>query len=305
MKKDLLAISDFNREEILDLFEKSSDLKEKRQKGIPHQPLKGKTLGMIFNKHSTRTRISFEVGMFELGGHALFLTGDQLQLNRGETIRDSAQVLSRYLNGILIRTYDHNEVLALAEHATIPVINGLTDFNHPLQILADIFTIKEKLGKIEGVKVAYVGDGNNVAYSWMLGASTMGMNLKIACPKNLQPPSTPSLGNNGNVEIVEDPYEAVQNADIIYTDVWISMGDEEDVENKKKLLLPYQINQNLVNAAKKDVMVMHCLPAHREMEITSEVLDGKHSIVFDQAENRLHVQKAILETLLLKPTQGP
>jgi ornithine carbamoyltransferase len=303
MKKDLLAINDFNREEILDLFEKSADLKEKRQKGIPHQPLKGKTLGMIFNKHSTRTRISFEVGMFELGGHALFLTGDQLQLNRGETIRDSAQVLSRYLNGILIRTYDHNEVLALAEHATIPVINGLTDFNHPLQILADIFTIKEKLGKIEGVKVAYVGDGNNVAYSWMLGASTMGMNLKIACPKSLQP--APSLGKNGNVEIVEDPYEAVQNADIIYTDVWISMGDEEDVENKKKLLLPYQINQKLVDAAKKDVMVMHCLPAHREMEITSEVLDGEHSIVFDQAENRLHVQKAILETLLLKPTQGP
>ena len=178
MKKDLLAINDFNREEILALFEKSEDLKEKRQKGIQHLPLKGKTLGMIFNKHSTRTRISFEVGMFELGGHALFLTGDQLQLNRGETIRDSAQVLSRYLNGILIRTYDHQEVVALAEHASIPVINGLTDFNHPLQILSDIFTIKEKLGHIEGVKVAYVGDGNNVAYSWMTGASLMGMNLQ-------------------------------------------------------------------------------------------------------------------------------
>ncbi len=297
MKRDLLTISDFSREEILDLFEKSADLKEKRRKGIQYLPLKGKTLGMIFNKHSTRTRISFEVGMFELGGHALFLTGDQLQLNRGETIKDSAQVLSRYLSGILIRTYDHKEVVALAEHATIPVINGLTDLNHPVQILSDIFTIKEKLGGIEGVKVAYVGDGNNVAYSWMMGASLMGMHLMIACPKSCQPHPAPSLDGKGKVEIVEDPFEAVQNADIIYTDVWISMG-EKDAVTKKQLLLPYQINQKLVDAAKKDVMVMHCLPAHREMEITAEVMDGKHSIVFDQAENRLHVQKAILEKLL-------
>ena len=300
MKKDLLSISDFSQQEVLDLLEKSTVLKNKRQKGIEHLPLKGQTLGMIFNKHSTRTRISFEVGMFELGGHALFLTGDQLQLNRGETIKDSAQVLSRYLNAILIRTHDHEEVIALAEHASIPVINGLTDLNHPVQILADIFTIKEKLGYIEGVKVAYVGDGNNVAYSWMLGASLMGMHLAIACPKNYRPESIPALSGTGKVEIFEDPFEAVKNADVIYTDVWISMGQEEETENKKKLLLPYQINQKLVDAAKKDVMVMHCLPAHREMEITSEVLDGKQSIVFDQAENRLHVQKAILETFLLK-----
>jgi ornithine carbamoyltransferase len=301
MKKDLLSISDFSQQEVLDLLEKSTDLKNKRQKGIEHLPLKGQTLGMIFNKHSTRTRISFEVGMFELGGHALFLTGDQLQLNRGETIKDSAQVLSRYLNAILIRTYDHEEVIALAEHASIPVINGLTDLNHPVQILADIFTVKEKLGHIEGVKVAYVGDGNNVAYSWMLGASLMGMHLAIACPKSYRPESISTLSGNGKVEILEDPFEAVKNADIIYTDVWISMGQEEDKENKKKLLLPYQINQKLVDTAKKEVMVMHCLPAHREMEITSEVLDGKHSIIFDQAENRLHVQKAILETFLLNP----
>jgi ornithine carbamoyltransferase len=301
MKKDLLSISDFSHQEVLDLIEKSTDLKKKRQKGIEHLSLKGQTLGMIFNKHSTRTRISFEVGMYELGGNALFLTGDQLQLNRGETIKDSAQVLSRYLNAILIRTYDHDEVIALAEHATIPVINGLTDLNHPVQILADIFTIKEKLGRIEGVKVAYVGDGNNVAYSWILGASTMGMHLAIACPKSYRPKLTPALIGTGKVEILEDPFEAVKNADVIYTDVWISMGQEEDTEDKKKLLLPYQINQKLVDAAKKDVLVMHCLPAHREMEITSEVLDGKHSIVFDQAENRLHVQKAILETFLLKP----
>jgi len=300
MKKDLLTINDFSREEILELFEKSKNLKEKRKKGLEHLPLKGKSLGMIFNKHSTRTRISFEVGMFELGGQALFLTGDQLQLNRGETVKDSAQVLSRYLNGILIRTHDHQEVVDLAEHATIPVINGLTDLNHPVQILADIFTIKEKLGKIENVKIAYVGDGNNVAYSWMSAASLMEIDLKVACPPEFKPASLPPLLGNGKVEITEDPFQAVKDADIIYTDVWISMGDKGDLDKKEELLTPYQINQKLLDATGKSSLVMHCLPAHRGMEITSEVLDGKDSIVFDQAENRLHVQKAILETLLLQ-----
>ena len=300
MKKDLLTINDFSREEILELFEKSTNLKQKRNKGIEHFPLKGKSLGMIFNKHSTRTRISFEVGMFELGGQALFLTGDQLQLNRGETLKDSAQVLSRYLNGILIRTHDHKEVVDLAEHATIPVINGLTDLNHPVQILADIFTIKEKLGEIENVKIAYVGDANNVAYSWMNGASLMGIDLKVACPPEFKPASLPPLLGNGKVEITEDPFQAVKDADIIYTDVWISMGDKGDLDKKEKLLTPYQINQKLLDATGKSSLVMHCLPAHRGMEITSEVLDGKDSIVFDQAENRLHVQKAILETLLFQ-----
>ena len=303
MKKDLLTTNDFSREEILSLFEKSTALKEKRKKGVEHLPLKGKSLGMIFNKHSTRTRISFEVGMNELGGRALFLTGDQLQLNRGETLKDSAQVLSRYLNGILIRTHNHQEVVDLAKYATIPVINGLTDLNHPVQILADIFTIKEKLGKIESVKIAYVGDANNVAYSWMTGASLMGMELVIACPPEFKPSSLPQLQGNGKVEIIEDPFEAVKDADIIYTDVWISMGDTGDLEKKEKILVPYQINQKLLNATGKNSLVMHCLPAHRGMEITSEVLDGKDSIVFDQAENRLHVQKAILETLLSQPSQ--
>jgi ornithine carbamoyltransferase len=298
MNKDLLTINDLSREEVLTLFEKSADLKDKRKNGIEHLPLKGKSLGMIFNKHSTRTRISFEVGMYELGGQALFLTGDQLQLNRGETLKDSAQVLSRYLNGILIRTHDHQEVVDLAEHATIPVINGLTDLNHPVQILADIFTIKEKCGKFENIKVAYVGDYNNVAYSWMTGASLMGMELAIACPSEFKPASLPVLSGNGKVEIIEDPLKAVKDADIIYTDVWISMGDTGDLEKKEKLLAPYQINQKLLDATGKKSLVMHCLPAHRGMEITSEVLDGKDSIVFDQAENRLHVQKAILETLL-------
>jgi ornithine carbamoyltransferase len=298
MKKDLLTINDLSREEVLTLFDKSTDLKEKRKNGIEHLPLKGKSLGMIFNKHSTRTRISFEVGMYELGGQALFLTGDQLQLNRGETLKDSARVLSRYLSGILIRTHDHQEVVDLAEHATIPVINGLTDLNHPVQILADIFTIKEKFGKIENIKIAYVGDCNNVAYSWMTGASLMGMELAIACPPEFNPASSPALRGNGKVEIIEDPLKAVKDADIIYTDVWISMGDTGDLEEKEKLLTPYQINQKLLDATGKKSLVMHCLPAHRGMEITSEVLDGKDSIVFDQAENRLHVQKAILETLL-------
>ena len=236
--------------------------------------------------------------MYELGGQALFLTGDQLQLNRGETLKDSAQVLSRYLNGILIRTHGHQEVVDLAEHATIPVINGLTDLNHPVQILADIFTIKEKFGKIENIKIAYVGDCNNVTYSWMTGASLMGMELAIACPPDFKPDSLPALSGNGKVEFIEDPIKAVKDADIIYTDVWISMGDTGDLEKKEKLLAPYQINQKLLDATGKKTLVMHCLPAHRGMEITPEVLDGKDSIVFDQAENRLHVQKAILETLL-------
>ena len=241
--------------------------------------------------------------MYELGGQAIFLTGDQLQLNRGETLKDSAQVLSRYLNGILVRTHSHQEIVDLAANATIPVINGLTDLNHPVQILSDIFTIKEKLGKTDDIKVAYVGDLNNVAYSWMTGASLMGMNLCIACPPEFKPASLPTLHGNGKVEIIGDPLKAVESADIIYTDVWISMGDSGDLKKKEKILTPYQINQKLLDATGKNSLVMHCLPAHRGMEITSEILDGKDSIVFDQAENRLHVQKAILETLLSESDQ--
>ncbi|GJL77700.1 MAG: ornithine carbamoyltransferase [Nitrospinaceae bacterium] len=303
MKKDLLSINDFSQEEILGLLEKSAQLKKMRVDHVPHEPLKGKSLGMIFSKHSTRTRISFEVGMFELGGQALFLTTDQLQITRGETVEDSAKVLSRYLDGIVIRTYDHEEVVNLAKHATIPVINGLTDLNHPVQILSDLFTIYEKLGKVKKVKVAYVGDGNNVVHSWMVGASVMDMHLTVACPKNFQPQRPSSLGPLGKIEILEDPLEAVQNADVIYTDVWVSMGQEKESEEKIKQLKRYQINQNLVNAANDGVLVMHCLPAHREMEISSEVMDGKNSIVFDQAENRLHMEKAILEALLTHSRQ--
>ena len=297
MKKDFLKLSDLNKDEVLCLLKEAEELKQLKASGVAHRPLEGKTLGMIFNKNSTRTRISFEVGMFELGGHSLFLTPDQMQLGRGETIADSARVLSRYLDGILIRTFNFKEIEELAKHASIPVINGLTDLNHPIQVLSDLFTIYEKLSRIDGIKIAYVGDGNNVAYSWISAATMFGLKLSIGCPPSCKPKLHEGFKITDSVDITEDPIAAVKDADIIYTDVWVSMGQEESPE-KISLLKPYQINQSLVEAAKKDVLVMHCLPAHREMEITSEVLEGKHSIVFDQAENRLHLQKALLETLL-------
>ena len=297
MKKDLLSINDLTRDEVLQLVARSAELKKMRKQNILHQPQRGKSMGMIFHKHSTRTRISFEVGMNDLGGHTLFLTADQLQLVRGETLIDSARVLSRFLDIIVIRTFEHQDLVDFANNAEIPVINGLTDQSHPVQILSDLFSIHEKLGRIENVKIAYVGDGNNVAHSWILGASLMGMHLALASPKALQPKLPESMGDRGKVEILEDPFAAVKDADVVYTDVWLSMG-QEDSSQKENLLHPYQINRKLVDAAKKDALVMHCLPAHREMEITSEVLDGPQSIVLDQAENRLHVQKALLEKLL-------
>ena len=297
MKKDFLKLSDLNKNEVLCLLKEAEELKQLKASGVAHRPLEGKTLGMIFNKNSTRTRISFEVGMFELGGHSLFLTPDQMQLGRGETIADSARVLSRYLDGILIRTFNFKEIEELAKHASIPVINGLTDLNHPIQILSDLFTIHEKLGHLDGIKIAYVGDGNNVAYSWINAAVMFDLRLSIGCPASCRPELPKEISIPDCIEITDDPIAAVKDADVIYTDVWISMGQEE-VDEKVALLKPYQINQSLVNAAKKDTLVMHCLPAHREMEITTEVLEGKNSIVFDQAENRLHLQKALLKTLL-------
>ena len=297
MKKDFLKLSDLNKDEVLGLIKETTELKQLKTKGTAHRPLEGKTLGMIFNKNSTRTRISFEVGMFELGGHSLFLTPDQMQLGRGETIADSARVLSRYLDGILIRTFDFKEVEELAKHSSIPVINGLTDLNHPIQVLSDLFTIHEKLGHLDEIKIAYVGDGNNVAYSWITAAAMFDFRLSVACPASCKPELPKEISIPDSIEITEDPFFAVKDADVIYTDVWISMG-QEDADEKVSLLKPYQINQSLVDAAKKDTLVMHCLPAHREMEITTKVLEGKNSIVFDQAENRLHLQKALLKTLL-------
>ena len=297
MNKDFLKLSDLNKDEVLGLIKETTELKQLKAKGTTHRPLEGKTLGMIFNKNSTRTRISFEVGMFELGGHSLFLTPDQMQLGRGETIADSARVLSRYLDGILIRTFDFKEVEELAKHSSIPVINGLTDLNHPIQVLSDLFTIHEKLGHLDEIKIAYVGDGNNVAYSWITAAAMFDLRLSVACPASCKPELPKEISIPDSIEITEDPFFAVKDADVIYTDVWISMG-QEDADEKVSLLKPYQINQSLVDAAKKDTLVMHCLPAHREMEITTKVLEGKNSIVFDQAENRLHLQKALLKTLL-------
>ena len=297
MNKDFLKLSDLNKDEVLGLIKETTELKQLKAKGTTHRPLEGKTLGMIFNKNSTRTRISFEVGMFELGGHSLFLTPDQMQLGRGETIADSARVLSRYLDGILIRTFDFKEVEELAKHSSIPVINGLTDLNHPIQVLSDLFTIHEKLGHLDEIKIAYVGDGNNVAYSWITAAAMFDLRLSVACPASCKPELPKEISIPDSIAITEDPFFAVKDADVIYTDVWISMG-QEDADEKVSLLKPYQINQSLVDAAKKDTLVMHCLPAHREMEITTKVLEGKNSIVFDQAENRLHLQKALLKTLL-------
>jgi ornithine carbamoyltransferase len=297
VNKDFLKLSDLNKDEVLGLIKETTELKQLKTKGTAHRPLEGKTLGMIFNKNSTRTRISFEVGMFELGGHSLFLTPDQMQLGRGETIADSARVLSRYLDGILIRTFDFKEVEELAKHSSIPVINGLTDLNHPIQVLSDLFTIHEKLGHLDEIKIAYVGDGNNVAYSWITAAAMFDLRLSVACPASCKPELPKEISIPDSIEITEDPFFAVKDADVIYTDVWISMG-QEDADEKVSLLKPYQINQSLVDAAKKDTLVMHCLPAHREMEITTKVLEGKNSIVFDQAENRLHLQKALLKTLL-------
>jgi len=298
VKKDFLFLADLNKQEILELLERTEVLKKERRNNIPHPVLKGKSLGMIFSKNSTRTRISFEVGMFELGGHALYLTGEQLQLKRGETIEDSARVLSRYLHGILIRNNDIKEAELMAQYADIPIINGLTDKNHPVQVLCDLFTLKEKLGKVENFTLAYVGDGNNMTYSWMEAAALFDFQLNIATPLECKTPGTEDFSHLENISFFDTAEEAVKGADVIYADVWVSMGMEAEEENKMKLLQPFQINQRLLELANSKALVMHCLPAHRGDEITGDVLDGPQSVVFDQAENRLHTQKALLEKLL-------
>ncbi len=324
--KHLVSISSLPVEDILELFKTTYKLKKNHAKGITQNPLKGKSLGMLFRKPSTRTRVSFEVGMYQLGGYALFLSDEDLQLKRGETIEDTIKTLSRYLDGLMIRTFNHSEVLDLANYGTIPIINGLTDLLHPCQVLSDIYTIIEKKGSIQnlerlkgnsfsksmskiglsGVRVAFVGDGNNVANSWINGASKFGIKLVICPPSGYEPnrdimEEGKKLANKtgGEISISHNPKEAVKDADVIYTDVWTSMGKEGEVSSRNKVFKEYQVNSELISRAKKDCIVMHCLPAHRGEEITDEVMDGKHSVVFDQAENRLHVQKAIL-TLLLR-----
>ena len=302
MNKDLLSVYDLDRNDMTKVFQNAAKLKKMKQEGIAYTPLKGKTLGMIFDKSSTRTRISFEVGMYQLGGMALFMNSRDIQIGRGESISDTAKIMSRYLDGIMIRTFSHELVEELAGHATIPVINGLTDREHPCQILSDLFTIIEKKNSYEGLKIAYIGDGNNIANSWIDAAARLPFNLAIACPERYEPDQ--HILERGmrmtekGIAIYRDPVDAVRDADVVYTDVWTSMGQEAEQDKRKNIFRNYQINQILLAHARKDAIVMHCLPAHRGEEITAEVMDGPQSVVFDQAENRLHVQKSIMEILM-------
>ena len=302
MKKDLLSEYDLERADFESIFEGAHRLKRILREGKDHTPLKGRTLGMIFDKSSTRTRISFEVGMFQLGGIALFLNSRDTQLGRGEIIADTARIMSRYLNGIMIRTFSQESVDEFARYATIPVINGLTDLLHPCQLLSDLFTIIEKRGGYEGLKVAYVGDGNNMANSWINAAAKLPFHLDLACPDGYDPDAV--ILKRGMAEapagvvLHREPAEAVRDADVVYTDVWVSMGQEAKREEKMKRFQGYQVNQALIDRARKDVLVMHCLPAHRREEITAEVIDGPRSVVINEAENRLHVQKAVMEILM-------
>jgi ornithine carbamoyltransferase len=302
MNKDFLSVYDLTRNDFEIIFEKARRLKKMLREGIPYAPLSGKTLGMIFEKSSTRTRISFEVGIYQLGGTALFLSSRDTQLGRGENISDTARVMSRYLDAIVIRTYSQEFVEEFAKFATIPVINGLTDREHPCQILSDLFTIMEKKGRCEGLKVSYIGDGNNIANSWIDAAARIPFQLSLACPEQYEPDA--AILARGMREAIRgitlhrDPLDAVSDADVIYTDVWTSMGQEAEKDERTKVFQSYQINSSLLARARDNVIVMHCLPAHRGEEITDEVIDGPHSVVIDQAENRLHVQKAIMEILM-------
>ncbi|MFA5383269.1 MAG: ornithine carbamoyltransferase [Eubacteriales bacterium] len=304
--RDLLCLHDFASEEIYAILQLAADLKSWQKRGKPHSYLHGKTIGMIFQKPSTRTRVSFEVAMYQLGGYALHLNPADLQLGRGETIADTARVLSRYLDGIMIRTYAQKDVEELARHAGIPVINGLTDLLHPCQILADLLTIKEKKGFLEGLKLAYVGDGNNICHSLLIGCAKTGVNISVASPAGYWPkPEIVELARqdaqqnkNSRIDIFTDPAEAVKDADAIVTDVWASMGQESIAAQKSGAFAGYQVNDALVKYAKEDFIFLHCLPAHRGEEVAADIIDGPHSVVWDEAENRLHTQKAVLAMLL-------
>jgi ornithine carbamoyltransferase len=305
MKKDLLSIHDLSSEDVALILSRSAELKRMHREGIRYEPLKGKCLGMIFEKSSTRTRVSFEVGIYQLGGSALFLNSRDLQLGRGETISDTAQVLSRYIDGIVIRTFRQSDVEELASVADVPVINGLTDLLHPCQTLADLFTVKERLGSLENIKVAYIGDGNNMANSWLYGAAKLGMTIALATPPGYEPDPevvknamAESRTTGAKIEITHDPVAAVKGAHIISTDVWASMGQEEEHAKRLRDFQRYQVSAALAEHAHEDFLFMHCLPAHRGEEVTAEILDGPHSIVIDEAENRLHTQKAVMELLM-------
>lgn len=295
--KHLLKMLDLSKEEILDILNLADQLKYENKNGIEHHILKGKTLGMIFQKSSTRTRVSFETGMYQLGGQALFLSNRDLQIGRGEPVQDTARVLSRYLDGIMIRTFEQKEVEDLAKYGSIPVINGLTDFCHPCQVLADLMTIREFKGRFEGLKMCYIGDGNNMANSLIVGGLKVGMEVSIACPKDYQPAAevlefAKSYGDKFSMTDV--PLEAAKDADVLFTDVWTSMGEEAETEKRKIAFKGYRINDDIMAVAKADAMVQHCLPAHREEEITEKVFEAHANEIFEEAENRLHAQKAVM-----------
>jgi len=302
MKRDFLSFKDWSKEELDSILKRAIELKDLQRKGVAYHPLTGKTLAMIFEKSSTRTRVSFEVGMFQLGGHAIFMSPRETQIGRGEPVKDTARVLSRYVNGIMIRTFSQEVVEELAGYSTVPVINGLTDLLHPCQIMADLLTVIEKKGTYEGLKMAWIGDGNNMANSWIEAAGKLGFDLTLACPKGYTPDPL-ILGDahkitTGKIRLTSDPFEAAKDGDVINTDVWASMGQEDEKKQRQVAFIGYQVNTELMKVAQKDAIVLHCLPAHRGEEITEEVIEGPNSMVWDQAENRLHVQKAIMEKLM-------
>jgi len=297
----LLSLADLSYADIINILDTASDLKEKRARGKTSSALKNRTLAMLFEKSSTRTRISFEVAMTELGGHAIYLNYKDIQLGRGESAADTARVMSRYVHAIMARVFKHETLIDISNNATVPVINGLSDLEHPCQLLADILTIREYKGKFKGLHFAWIGDGNNVCNTALLACALTGMKMTVACPVGYEPDKkiiekAKELG--GAISIIRDPQKAAKKADILYTDVWVSMGDEEEYDRRLRDFKPYQINSKLLEQARHDVMVLHCLPAHRGEEITADVVDGPNSAVFDQAENRLHVQKALLLKLL-------
>lgn len=291
---------DLSTEEIIEILNLADQLKYELKHGIPHDHLKGKTLGMIFRKASTRTRVSFETGMYQLGGNPLYLSASDMQIGRGEPIQDTARVLSRYIDGIMIRTFEQAEVENLAEYGNIPIINGLTDLSHPCQVLADLMTIREYKGKLDGLKMCYIGDGNNMANSLIVGGLKTGMSVSVACPENYHPAATTlAFAKKYNCfELTDDPIKAAKDADVIFTDVWASMGQEGEAEIRKKAFKGFQINDEVMAVAKPDAMVQHCLPAHREEEITAKVFEEHANEIFDEAENRLHAQKAVMVLLM-------
>lgn len=298
--KHLLKMLDLSTDEIIDILNLADQLKYERKHGIPHPRLKGKSLGMIFQKASTRTRVSFETGMYQLGGNPLFLSSNDLQIGRGEPVQDTARVLSRYLDGIMIRTFEQKEVEDLAKYGSIPIINGLTDFCHPCQILADLMTIREFKGSFDGLKMCFIGDGNNMANSLIVGCLKVGMAVSIACPDDYQPPREilDFAAGYDCFEMTNVPLDAAKNADVVITDVWASMGQESEAEKRRKAFAGYQINDEIMAAAKPDAMVLHCLPAHRGEEITEEVFEAHANEIFEEAENRLHAQKAVMVRLM-------